>query len=430
MIQGVTEKVFHFIWQFRLYKEDDLRLTNGSKLNVITPGMYHQDSGPDFMHAKVRIDDTLWVGNVELHLKSSDWKKHNHHTDSSYDSVILHVVIHHDEEVFEKFGNAIPVLELRSKISPTLIDRWNIMNSGMFPIPCFEIGRVDVLTMNNWMDRLVVERLESRSEQIKVILKSCRFDWQETFHVFLFRAMGLGVNALPFELTARRVPYSLIYQYRHSIFQLEALLFGVSGLLPVDQENGYVHALLKEYEFLSRKHRLKPIEVHLWKFLRMRPMNFPTVRIAQSAAIHSGQLLNPDALCEMTSVDQILKVLKGQASEYWNNHYRFNEVSDYRKKLIGNESARGLIINAIIPVLFEYSRFRGNQNLRERCLDWLYQIKQEDNTIIRKWIEFGVKPTSAAQSQALVQLRKSYCDERRCLDCAVGHRLLKDTLKS
>ena len=287
MLNGISERFLHFIWQYSLFEMQALYSHQGAKLDVISPGLYHHDSGPDFRHAKIKIDNTLWVGNIELHLRSSDWQRHNHQNDKVYSSVILHVVLLHDMEVQDAHGNNIPVLELRNKIPEKVLERWQILNAGMFSIPCAEIGRADVLTMNNWMDRLIVERLESRSGQINDMLKSCGFDWEQAFHVFLFRAMGMGINALPFELLARIINIKFIKQYNQSSFQLEALLFGSSGLLPQDTLDPYPQALLKEYQFLSRKHKIQGIEPHLWRFLRMRPVNFPTVRIAQVAGIYS-----------------------------------------------------------------------------------------------------------------------------------------------
>jgi hypothetical protein len=428
MLSGISERFLHFIWQYSLFDKQALFINEGGKLEVISPGLYHHDSGPDFRHAKIKIDNTLWVGNIELHLRSSDWQRHNHQNDKVYSSVILHVVLLHDMEVQDAHGNNIPVLELRNKIPEKVLERWHILNAGMFSIPCAEIGRADVLTMNNWMDRLIVERLESRSGQINDMLKSCGFDWEQAFHVFLFRAMGMGINALPFELLARIISIKFIKQYNQSSFQLEALLFGSSGLLPKETMDPYPQALLKEYQFLSRKHKIQGIEPHLWKFLRMRPVNFPTVRIAQVAGIYSESSISLESLSEIESIKTLIKVLKGKTSEYWNTHYHFQEETDFKKKELGIASARGLLINAIIPILFEYARHRSNQGLRERCLDWLYELRQEDNMVIRQWTHFGVQPSSAAQSQALIQLKRNYCDQRRCLECTIGHRLLKDAL--
>lgn len=428
MLNGISERFLHFIWQYSLFEKQALYSHQGAKLDVISPGLYHHDSGPDFRHAKIKIDNTLWVGNIELHLRSSDWQRHNHQNDKVYSSVILHVVLLHDMEVQDAHGNNIPVLELRHKIPAKILERWSILSSGMFAIPCIEIGRVDVLTMNNWMDRLVVERLESRSSQIYEMLKSCGFDWDQTFHVMLFRALGMGVNSLPFELLARLVDIKLMRQYQQSSFQIEALLFGVSGLLPRDTLEQYPQALLKEFHFLSRKHKLKSLDAHLWKFLRMRPVNFPTIRLAQVSGMYADSYISLDNLSEMKSIKTMIHILKGRTSEYWHYHYHFHEESAYKKKELGLVSARGILINAIIPLLFEYARHRSNQQLREKCLDWLYELNQEDNTIIKQWICLGIQPSSAAQSQALIHLRRNYCDQKRCLECTICHRLLKDAM--
>ena len=424
MQYAIPERLLHFIWQFSIFKSNSLKLSNGSGLVVTYPGAYHQDSGPDFIHAKIDIDGTSWFGNVEIHIKSSDWYKHNHQTDEAYNSVILHVVLEHDQEVFYPSGNPIPVLELKNYIKPNLLERWKVLNSGFFEIPCQEIGRTDILTMNNWMDRLVVERLQIRSDAILEILKSVQYNWQETFHIYFCKSIGMGVNSIPFEVLARKTPFSLLYKYKHSVFQLEALLFGGSGLLPEEPKDLYTEQLIAEYDYLRAKHRLSKLEPQIWKFMRMRPVNFPTLRIAQLASVYSNVDLQLMQLIELDDIATITKKLKSQPSEYWNDHYHFNEKSPPKKKSLGMAAICNVIINAIIPVVFEYARFRSNQELKDKCLDWLYAMKAESNSIVRKWKEFGIHPDSAANTQALIQLKKHYCDKRKCLNCSIGHKLL------
>jgi len=428
--QDFPEYLVHFIWRYGLFNKENLLLKDGSAIELLSPGTYHKDSGPDFHQARIRIGETLWAGNIEIHLKSSDWFKHNHQFDKAYGSVILHVVLDFDAEVPDMNGVSIPVLELRNYIPNELLERFRILASSMFSIPCAEIGRVDVLTMHNWLDRLIVERLEQRSEQISQTIKSCKFDWQEAFHVFLFRAMGMHVNALPFEMLARKVPYKLLQKHKHSSFQLEALLFGQSGLLPPEADDEYVVRLIEEYRFLATKYSLKPMDSHVWKFMRMRPSNFPSLRIAQLAAMHVSSLIALERFAEINNAKEMLHVFLCEPSPFWSNHYSFSHVSPASKKKLGKDTALTLILNAVIPFLFEYAAHRSNGSLRESCLEWMYEFKAESNSVVREWTALGIQPDSAAGSQALIHLKRNYCDAKRCLECAVGHRLLRDTVKT
>lgn len=429
-LQEIPEYLLHFIWKFRLFQKDGLATTEGIPVEVMSPGMYHKNSGPDFHHARVKIGETLWVGNVEIHLRSSDWYRHGHQHDASYGTVILHVTFIHDRGVPDANGLAIPVLELNKFIPEQLLERWQILNTSMFPISCAEIGRVDVLTMHNWLDRLVVERMEQRSSQILEILKQCKSDWQETFHIFLFRAMGAHVNAIPFEMLARLVPFNLLQKHRQSIFQLEALLFGVSGLLPDQPEDDYPLSLSEEFRYLTRKYTLHPLEVHLWKFLRMRPSNFPTLRIAQLAGIHSCSRITLEQFVAIKTVKEMVNMFVSEPSSYWRTHYSFSLESPNSSKRLGKETIYNLLINAVIPFLFEYASNRSNSVLRESCLEWMYELKSEKNSLIKEWNSMGIQPHSAAGSQALIHLKRNYCDHKKCLDCAVGHRLLRDTIRT
>lgn len=425
----IPESLVHFIWQFKLFDESRLRFTDGTPVTVLSPGSYHRDSGPDFRNAKLKTVDTLWVGNIEIHIRSSDWFRHNHDDDGAYDSVIAHVVITDDAEIHTKSGRLIPCIELNQIIPVSLFERYQTLMTGMFSIPCTGIGRVDVLTMSNWLDRLVVERLESRSGQVRQILESSGFDWQETLHVMLFRAFGMQVNQLPFEMLARIAPFSLLRKYSGSTFRLEAILLGCAGFLAAEANDEYSESLQVEFQYLKRKHRLKEMDVTVWKFLRMRPVNFPTIRIAQLAAFYTGSMVSPSMIGEVKSIEELKKIFRSRASPYWDSHYRLGETSAVRPKQPGKLVLDSLLINAVIPMMFEYANHRANAVLRERCLEWLYDMQPENNAVIREWSRPGIQPDSAAASQALLQLKRNYCDNRRCLDCALGHKLLKDTLK-
>ncbi len=420
-----SENLLHFIWKFRLFQQEGIRLNTGEQLSILSPGKYHQDAGPDFQDARLRIGATIWAGNVEIHLRSSDWFRHHHETDAAYHNIILHVVAEHDAEVQDLNNQNVPVLELKSLISESLLKRWTELSDSMFPIPCSALGRPDVMTMRNWLDRLVAERMEDKASRIRQLLNLTKNDWQETMYCFVFRSMGMQLNAVPFELLARSLPYRVVLNYRQSRFQLEALLFGQSGLLHDEHLEEYPRALWEEYRFLARKHSLKPIDKHLWKFLRLRPMNFPSVRIAQLADLLSKHSISPETFRERATLKDWMNWFDLSVSPYWEEHYVLDHVSEKRKKHLGKVAGQSLLINAIVPFVFVYATQRGDELLRDQSLEALYQLPAEKNLILRAWNQFGIQPESAAESQGLIQLKLAYCDARKCLDCAVGHRLLK-----
>lgn len=421
----VSEQLLHFIWRFRLFENEALLLHSGEVLEVISPGNYHQDSGPDFQNARIRIDDTLWAGNIEIHLRSSDWFRHHHETDAAYNNIVLHVVLDHDAEVLDKNNQQVGVLELRRLISPELFQRWKLLNESMFAIPCASLGRPDVMTMRNWIDRLVAERMEMKAERVNLLLKLNKNHWQETMYCFLFRSMGMQTNAIPFEMLARSIPYSIIQQYRQSVFQLEALLFGQSGLLHEEHSDEYPRMLWEEYLFLKKKHKLKPLDGHLWKFLRMRPLNFPSVRIAQLAYLLNVKEISPHFFRETKTVKEWNSWLNVGVSPYWEEHFVFDKRCNTQKKVLGKSASQNVLINAIIPFLFVYATHQGDDLLKERVMDFMYKLSAEKNGIVNEWIALGIQPGSAAESQGLIQLKLEYCDKKRCLSCALGHRILK-----
>ncbi|HOY48897.1 MAG TPA: DUF2851 family protein [Flavobacteriales bacterium] len=422
----ISEQLLHFIWKFRLYQTDKLALASGESLEVISPGTHNKHSGPDFQNARIKIGNTLWAGNVELHIRSSDWYRHKHETDAAYHTVILHVVAIHDMDVFDLNNQVIPVIELKSFIKESLLQRWEELSGSMFPIPCAALGRPDVITMQNWLDRLVTERLEEKSSRIRQLLSLTKNDWTEALYCFIFRSVGMQLNAVPFELLARSTPYRILLNYKQSQFQLEALLYGQSGLLHSEHEDEYLQALWNEYRFLARKHKLKPIEKHLWKFLRLRPMNFPTVRISQLANLISKHSISPENFREMGSLKEWVNWFDMECSPYWDEHYVMDHFSTKKKKHFGKSASQSLLMNAIVPFLFVYATHRGDEELRDRVLEVLYQLPPEKNVILEVWNQFGIQPDTAAASQGLIQLKTNYCDSRRCLECAVGHRLLKE----
>jgi len=426
-LELMNEDFLQYLWKTRGFDHHYLFTTQGEPLEIIRPGMHNTDSGPDFFNARIRIGSTLWAGNVEVHLRGSDWRRHKHGDDKAYDNVILHVVCEDDEPLLRSNGEAVPTLELGGRISAEQFMRYRELNESTSWVPCGkQAGQVDSLTRTGWLERLMVERLEQRAQSIVQTLLQNHYDWDESFYQHLARYFGMKVNADPFEWLARTLPYRTIARHRGSLLQVEALLFGQAGLVPESKET-YPVLLAREYRILSRKYELPAPQGHLWKFMRLRPVNFPSIRLAQLAALlhHSPRLFS--ACMETENADELLQLLNVRASGYWDTHYRFGKISPQRTKSLGLSAAHTLLINTVVPFLFVYGRRNGEERYCERALRLLEQLEPEQNTIVRSWAEAGLKADSAFDSQALLQLKSAYCDARRCLHCAIGHRLLKNS---
>lgn len=417
----MTEKLLHFLWQFQYFNRTDLRTTTGEPILIVFPGRLNVHQGPDFLDAKIRIGDTLLAGSVELHLKTSDWNRHGHTQDANYNNVVLHVVLQHDE-VFQK---PIPVLELQERIPASLLERYTmLMNEAAF-IPCAaSIAHTRELTWLSWKERLVAERLTRKAAAVFQILEQTGQHWEETFWRLLARNFGSTVNADAFEEIARTVPATILSRHRSSIHQLEALLLGQANLLSAEAKDDYTKLLQREYQFLKTKFSLQPIQTPV-HFLRMRPGNFPTVRLAQLAMlVHTSSHLFSKVL-EATDVKAVKTVLQVTANDYWHYHYRPGEESAYKPKNIGSSMAESSIINTVVPVLFAYGLHHKQEAYKEKAVHWLQQLAAESNTITDGFVQLSVQHKTAFDSQALLELKNEYCNHKRCLHCAVGTALLK-----
>ena len=421
----MTEEFLHYIWQYRLYTPE-LMLQSGEVVEVIHPGLHNTDSGPDFFNAKIRIGDTTWAGNIEIHILSSDWKRHNHQLDQSYDNVILHVVWRDDAPVFNKKGLSIPTLELDGKYNDNAWRNYLRFMASRQWIPCGSmVSIVEPFIRNAWLDRLLVERLERKSIEVETILSFSNNDWAQTFYRLLARNMGFKLNNQAFEMLARSLPYQFLARHADNLFQVEAMVFGQAGLLGDDFSDDYPQKLKKEYEFLKLKFNLSPVDAHLWRFMRLHPGNFPTLRLAQFASIihHSGSIISK--LFDSNEISTYRKLFTAEASEYWRTHYVFDKPSAPRMKTLGHSSADLLIINLVAPVLLAYGRRRSDAEITSRPVDLLTQLKGEDNSIISKWARLGMDVSNAASTQSLIELKTQYCDNKKCLTCTLGNTLLK-----
>ena len=417
----MTEKLLQFIWQFGYFNSAELTTTAGEQLSVINPGLLNKNQGPDFSAAKIKIENTILAGTVEVHIKTSEWRKHRHEKDENYKNVILHVVFEHDEVV-----NDIPVLELSSRIASLLLDRYaSFMDNRSF-IPCSNnIKDIKDIVWASWKERLLAERLTRKSINVLLLLEQSNFHWEESFWWVLARNFGGKINGDAFEAIARSVPVNILAKHKTSIHQIEALLFGQASLLNEEFAEEYPKLLQREYNFLKKKYNLQPSSVPVL-FLRMRPGNFPTIRLAQLAMlIHQTSHLF-SKLIETEKLAEIKKIFDVAANDFWNYHYTFKEPSSFKKKTLGIETIHNIIINSVVPVLFAYGTYHKEEKYKYKALRWLEELPPEANSITKEFSQLGTKNGSAYDSQALIELKNEYCTEKKCLDCSVGNYLLRE----
>ncbi|MEM9887016.1 MAG: DUF2851 family protein [Bacteroidota bacterium] len=423
---SIKEDLLHYAWRTKRFHLRNLTTTEGESVEIIDFGKHNTHAGPDFFNAKVKIGTTLWAGNVEMHVLASDWMKHRHNEDRAYDNVILHVVLEEDNPVYSADQSRIPCLELRGRIPLKISNTYQKLQANESWIPCeHHFHTANELTKRMWLDRMLVERLEQKTNLVQLELSKNQNDWEETFYWFLAKHFGLKINVEPFENLAKSLPLKILNRYKDQLFQLESLLFGQAALLDKDFEEDYPNRLKKEYDFLRHKHRLQPISAVAWKFMRLRPANFPTIRIAQFAALlHQRDHLFSSVLAakQLADIEALFQVaLDG----YWNTHYVFDKISKKRKKSLGKATVRLLIINTIVPFLFLYGTTRDLKHQREKALLFLDQLPPESNSIISAWKGLGIVPQSAYDTQALLQLKNAHCNASRCLDCSIGDQILQ-----
>lgn len=418
----MNEHLLQFIWRFQYFNKSGLTSVSGEPVEIIAPGILNTNQGPDFINAKIRIGDTLWIGSVEIHLKTSGWLKHGHTGDSNYTNVILHVVYENDSE-----ENPIPVLKLHNRIAKSLLHRYNeLMLSKQF-IACEKlICKVPELTIGMWKHRLVAERLQRKALLIEKYLEQNNQHWEESFWWALARTFGAKINAESFEALARSVPLNILAKHKNQQIQLEALLLGQAGALSGTAfDDKYVLLLQREYRFLQAKYGLRPIvfPVH---FFRMRPGNFPTIRLAQLAALvfNSAHLFSK--IMEEPDLDKVRKWLAAMPNDFWSYHYTLNDEPCFKEKPVGADMINNIIINTMVPVLFVYGARHHIQKIKDKALQWLDETRAEQNTITRNFKTLGLQNKTAYDSQALIELKTQYCEYKKCLRCAIGNTIIKN----
>ena len=418
------EQLLHYVWKHKIFPLKELKTTTGQQVEVIDTGLANTDAGPDFFNAKLKLDGVLWIGNIEIHERSSDWFKHGHHADAGYNSVILHIASEIDTEISRSNGERIPQIQL---ICPEAV-RTNykeLLETDSYP-PCYRIiPSLPPFTAHSWMTALQMERFEQKATLLNERLKRCQGNWEDAFFITLARNFGFGLNGDAFETWAHRLPFRAVDKHRNDLFQIEAIFFGQAGILEDSDGDGYYLRLKKEYTYLQHKFGLIPMDASLWRFLRLRPANFPHIRIAQLACLYHRAYGLLSRIMETETLQGVRDILKGGTSEYWLTHYTFGGSSPSRPKTLSNTSLDLLIINTVVTFLYAYGLHKGNRVLCARAGSFLEELKAENNYITRMWEQCGMKASNAADSQALIQLKKEYCDKKKCLYCRLGYEYLK-----
>jgi len=418
------EQLLHYVWKHKIFPLKELKTTTGQQVEVIDTGLANTDAGPDFFNAKLKLDGVLWIGNIEIHERSSDWFKHGHHADAGYNSVILHIASEIDTEINRSNGERIPQIQL---ICPEAV-RTNykeLLETDSYP-PCYRIiPSLPPFTAHSWMTALQMERFEQKATLLNERLKRCQGNWEDAFFITLARNFGFGLNGDAFETWAHRLPFRAVDKHRNDLFQIEAIFFGQAGILEDSDGDGYYLRLKKEYTYLQHKFGLIPMDASLWRFLRLRPANFPHIRIAQLACLYHRAYGLLSRIMETETLQGVRDILKGGTSEYWLTHYTFGGSSPSRPKTLSNTSLDLLIINTVVTFLYAYGLHKGNRVLCARAGSFLEELKAENNYITRMWEQCGMKASNAADSQALIQLKKEYCDKKKCLYCRIGYEYLK-----
>jgi hypothetical protein len=421
----MTEKLLHFIWQFQYFNKMELQTETGEPLQIIKQGNYNTNQGPDFYNATIKIGALTLVGNIELHINASDWYKHHHTTDDNYNSIVLHVVWNNDKPVIDTYGNPLPTLVIQQRVAKVLLQRYEALMNEQATIPCQHF--LPVLSNIGWLawkERLVAERLEAKAKHVLQLFEESNHHWEETFWWMLASNFGIKVNAECFENVAKSISINVLAKHKNQIHQLEALLLGQANLLQGYFEDDYVIMLQKEHNFYQAKYKLKQ-NVPAPLFLRMRPASFPTVRLAQLAMlVHNSSHLFTK-IKELEKLDDVKQLLNVTANDYWHYRYQFDEPTAYKPKTLGLQMVENIVINTIAPILFAYGLYVKDEAVKEKAFRWLIALQPEQNSITKAWKALGIANKTALDSQALIELTNHYCKQKKCLDCAVGNKLMK-----
>lgn len=423
----MKEDFLHYLWKFKKFDTLNLRTSNDEEVTIINSGQYLELAGPDFFNAQIIIGHQKWAGNIEIHIKSSDWYVHHHERDSAYENVILHVVWEHDTEIFRSDNTEIPVLELKKYVDKTTIDNYQSLVSPKSWINCEkQLASIDSFVIKNWQERLFFERLERKSKPIFDLLEQTHQDWEAVLFCLLAKNFGLNTNGELFLKMAQSIPFLVIRKESFEMENLEALIFGNAGLLDAEKEDTYFKDLKIRFFYLMHKYQLDKTVLAPLQFFKHRPDNFPTIRLAQLAHLYHKRQNLFSKISVLNSVQQLYEIFEVATSVYWENHYQFDRESPRKKKKLSSSFIDLLIINTIIPIQFAYAKNQGKE-ISEELIALLDEVAAEKNAIMDKFNSFGVPSNSAFDSQSLLQLKNEYCNKGKCLDCAIGMELLKSS---
>jgi len=422
----LTESFLHYLWQFQYFDKKELTTTTGEQVSIISPGILNTDAGPDFLQVKINIDQIHWAGSVEIHIQSSDWYEHKHQTDAAYENVVLHVVWEENKPVYRADGTRLPTLQLKERVDKSLLKSYNRLVNQADHIPCQRIvPSVSTVIRQAMVDKAAMIRLEEKSKQVLKRLQSNQGDWEETTYQLLASGFGFKINKEPFLQLSTVLPYKLIRKHRSKIEQTEALLFGQAGFLVTKTRDEYLTTLFNEFEFLNKKYNLKQLQPSQWKFLRLRPANFPTIRLAQFAALLYSCDNIFSTLITTNSYKEIESLFQVQTSLYWKQHYRFGKPATGSVPALGADSRDVILINTVIPLLIAYGQSRDDWSYVDRAVEFLQQIAPEKNKIVRSWQQLGFTTANAFETQGLIELYNNFCQRRACLNCTIGSTIIK-----
>ena len=421
----MKEDFLHYLWKFKKFNTLNLQTFNREEITIVNVGQYLELAGPDFFNAQIVIGNQKWAGNVEIHLKSSDWYVHHHERDASYENVILHVVWEHDTEIFRSNNTEIPVLEIKKYVDAATIANYQSLMTPKSWLFCEkQLKEINEFTINNWQERLFFERLERKSKPIFELLEHTNQDWEGVLFCLLAKNFGLNTNGEIFFKIAQSIPFSIIRKESFEVENLEALLMGTAGLLDVEKEDNYFKDLKFRYFYLLHKYQLEKIILEPIQFFKHRPDNFPTIRLSQLANLYHSQQNLFSKISTSNSVNSIYETIEVASSNYWQNHYQFDRESPKKKKKLSKSFIDLIIINTIIPLQFAYAKTQGKE-ISDYLIQILNEVASEKNAIIDKFSSYGMKSKNAFESQSLLQLKNEYCSKSRCLECAIGMELLK-----
>lgn len=424
----MNESFLHYIWQFQYFNKQELRCSTGEEIIVVNPGLKNTHAGPDFYNAKLKLGNMEWAGSVEIHIYSSGWREHRHQDDAAYENVVLHVVWEEDEKIYRKDGTLLPTLELKSRVASSFLLQYKRIVHSRNRIPCANaIQHVPDVIKVSMLDKALMARLEKKAETILQALERNNGDWEETCYQILCRNFGFKVNTDPFLQLAQSLPYKILMKHGDRLEQIEALLFGQAGFLKETINDAYYLLLRREYTLLRKKYNLgaKQMNKAQWRFLRLRPANFPTIRLAQLSSVLFNQKNMFSRIISITSWKELMPAFSVKPSAYWLHHYQFFKKQDKEIPALGRMSIENIVINSIVPMMVAYGKSKDDQRYIDRAVQLLEETPSEENNILRSWEDLGIVSKTAFDSQALIELHNNFCIRRRCLDCNIGFFLLQ-----